>query len=393
MIINLINTSVYILIKILNLSLPSNFLLIIRICFSQSVSPFLFCTLVHWYEFIDLTCVWYLRMFVCFSLTFLTWFENFSVHPCCCQYLHFILFDGWVIVWCIDVPCSLHFSASGHFGGFYVLAVVNSAGLETGVHVSFWMRISPDLNLGVGFQDHVLPVCLVFKETLAVFHSGFTSYIPTKAARSPLQDPFLYVLCSAHSLSIFSMMAVVTRVRRCFTAAVIGIDLIITGVEYVFTCFCYFFVMCFCYLLLYTLSVRFTSWICFPESWPCMEFFSDNLPQAISWGRVSFTALWDLWLLRSRQHVFYGIYINLNQLMALCPLKLSSLVTIVSFLSLWGWFSCKKFICVHFQIPPHLSFLVSRSSHSMTISSFFPVPGNGIISSLFLSEYYCIVYM
>ena len=139
MIINLINTSVYILIKILNLSLPSNFLLIIRICFSQSVSLFLFCTLVHWYEFIDLTCVWYLRMFVCFSLTFLTWFENLSVHPCCCQYLCFILFDGWVVVWCIDIPCSLHFSVSGHFGGFYVLAVVSSAGLKIGVQVSFWM--------------------------------------------------------------------------------------------------------------------------------------------------------------------------------------------------------------------------------------------------------------
>ena len=31
----------------------------------------------------------------------------------------------------------LHFSVSGHFGGSYVLAVVNSAGLKLGVHVSF----------------------------------------------------------------------------------------------------------------------------------------------------------------------------------------------------------------------------------------------------------------
>ena len=55
-----------------NLSLPSNLVLMIVIWFSQSVSLFLFCTLVHWYEFIDPTYTWYLRIVVFFSLSYLT---------------------------------------------------------------------------------------------------------------------------------------------------------------------------------------------------------------------------------------------------------------------------------------------------------------------------------
>ena len=166
MIINLINISVYILIKILNLSLPPNFLVIIRIWFSQSVSPFLFRTLVHWYEFIDLTCVCYLRLFVFSSLTYLTWFESFSVHPCCCQYHYFILLNGWVVVQCIDIPRSLHFSVSGSFfvdSMSWLSLIVLAWKLGCTCHFEWW--ISPDLNLGVGLQDHVVPVCLGFKET------------------------------------------------------------------------------------------------------------------------------------------------------------------------------------------------------------------------------------
>ena len=40
-----------------------------------------------------------------------------------------------------NVPHSLHISVNGHFGGFYVLAIVNSAALNIKVHMSFWMMI------------------------------------------------------------------------------------------------------------------------------------------------------------------------------------------------------------------------------------------------------------
>ena len=41
----------------------------------------------------------------------------------------------------------------------------------------------------------------------------------------------------------------------------------------------------------------------------------------------------------------------------------------------------------------YLSFPVSLTSFSMITSSFFPLTGNGIISSFFMSEQYCIVYI
>ena len=88
------------------------------------------------------------------------------------------------------------------------------------------------------------------------------------------------------------------------------------------------FVFCYCTPCEYNLLLE----SAFLKDGPVWNsFLMIYLPQDISWGRVSLIALSDLWLLRPLQHIFYGIYINLNQLMALCPLKLSSLVTISSF--------------------------------------------------------------
>ena len=69
----------------------------------------------------------------------------------------------------IDVPRSLHFSVTGHFGGFYVLAIVNCATFKIGAHVSFQMMNFSRSKPGKGLQDHMIPLCLVFQGTSTLF--------------------------------------------------------------------------------------------------------------------------------------------------------------------------------------------------------------------------------
>ena len=143
----------------------------------------------------------------------------------------FVLFYGWVAFQCIDVPDSLHFSVSGHFGGFCVLAIVNSAALKIKVHASFWMMIfsGPKLRNGIA-GSYNTSVSSVSRKLHAVFHHGFTVYIPTKTVGGFY---FLYLLCSNCSLPLFPMMAIVTSARWDLIV-LFGIDLIITDVDYLF---------------------------------------------------------------------------------------------------------------------------------------------------------------
>ena len=52
----------------------------------------------------------------------------------------------------------IHSSVDGHLGCFRVLAIVNSAGMNNGIHVSF----SQGICLGVGLLGHMMVLFLVF---------------------------------------------------------------------------------------------------------------------------------------------------------------------------------------------------------------------------------------
>ena len=56
----------------------------------------------------------------------------------------------------------IHSSADGHLGSFYVLAIVNSAVMNIGVHVSLSILVSslcmPSSGIGWVASDHLCPL-------------------------------------------------------------------------------------------------------------------------------------------------------------------------------------------------------------------------------------------
>ena len=85
----------------------------------------------------DITC------YLSFSdLLYLVWFY---FHPNCCKWHYFILFYDGSIPVCVYVYTHIptyhiffiHFSVDRHLGCFHFLALVNSAAMNIGVHVSF----------------------------------------------------------------------------------------------------------------------------------------------------------------------------------------------------------------------------------------------------------------
>ena len=55
----------------------------------------------------------------------------------------------------------IHFSVDGHFGCFHALAVVNSATMNIGMHVSFWTVVLTGYTPS-RLLDHMLDLSLVF---------------------------------------------------------------------------------------------------------------------------------------------------------------------------------------------------------------------------------------
>ena len=59
----------------------------------------------------------------------------------------------------------IHSSVDGHLGFSQVLAIVNSAAVNSGLHVSFSILVSSGIHIGVGLLGHMVVLFLDFKES------------------------------------------------------------------------------------------------------------------------------------------------------------------------------------------------------------------------------------
>ena len=138
-------------------------------------------------------------------------------------------FYGWVVFHCVDIP-HLHSSVDGYLGCFHVLAIVNSADVDIGVHVicSVMVFCKYMSRNGVA-RSYNSSIFLFLRNLHTVLHSGCTNlHSHQQCGRISFPQIFSCIYC----VYIFLMMTILTCVRWNLIVVLICISLITSSVEH-----------------------------------------------------------------------------------------------------------------------------------------------------------------